>query len=116
MTLPRPELDFIGVSPRRIPVLAIGNDIYYDTSLIVSVLERRFPPSAGFGTIFPTRINSDKADTGLVKALVKHYNDAFLISKAAGLLEWDKFPESFLKDRSDVGSHDNFASHMSIFL
>lgn len=104
MTLPRPELELIGVSYRRIPVLAIGNDVYCDTSLIASVLERRFPPSAGFGTIFPPRNGSDKADTGLIKVLARHYTDTVLFPKVSGLLQWDRFPESFLKDRMDFDS------------
>ena len=42
MTLPRPEvMDMLGIKYRRIPILAIGNDVYCDTSLIASALERR---------------------------------------------------------------------------
>ncbi|KAL9070969.1 MAG: hypothetical protein Q9157_005630 [Trypethelium eluteriae] len=43
---PRPDLSsLLGLSYRRIPVLAIGRDIYLDTRLILSVLSRRFPAS-----------------------------------------------------------------------
>jgi glutathione S-transferase len=52
--MPRPELSSaLGVSYRRIPVLAIGNDVYCDTSLIASALERNFPPEQGYGTLYP---------------------------------------------------------------
>ena len=69
MTLPRPDLaDRLGVTYRRIPVLAIGKDVYCDSSLIASVLERRFPASEGFGTLFPKRNGGGKADTGIIKA------------------------------------------------
>lgn len=46
--LPRPEINDLGIGYRRIPVLAIDNDVYCDTSLIVSVLEKRFPASSGY--------------------------------------------------------------------
>ncbi|KAL7274521.1 hypothetical protein RUND412_002583 [Rhizina undulata] len=41
--LPRPDLASLGVSYRRIPVLAIGNEIFCDTYLIIRELEKRFP-------------------------------------------------------------------------
>ena len=44
-TLPRPDLAALGVHYRRIPVLAIGRDIYCDTRLILSKLETLFPGS-----------------------------------------------------------------------
>lgn len=92
----------LGIPYRRIPILAIGNDVYCDTSLIAAVLERRFPASEGYGTLFPLRKGSDKSDAGLIKALARHYPDTSLFPLATGLLEWEKFPESFLQDRSDV--------------
>lgn len=99
--LPRPEItERLGVIYRRIPILAIGNDVYCDTSLIVSVLERRFPPSQGYGTLFPKRKNGENADTGLIKAFSTFYAGSTLFPPTANLLPWDKIPETFLKDRS----------------
>lgn len=99
--LPRPELsELLGISYRRIPVLAIGNDVYCDTSLIAYALERRFPASAGHGSIFPKR-KGGKADTGMIKAF-QTYTDKMVFSLAGGQLPWNKFPEAFLKDRSEV--------------
>jgi glutathione S-transferase len=101
--LPRPEItDYLGVSYRRIPILAIGNDVYCDTSLIVSALERRFPPSKGFGTIFPVSKNGGSADTGLIKAFSKFYADNVLFPPATGLIPWDRLPEAFIADRSKL--------------
>jgi glutathione S-transferase len=41
---PRPDLtDHFNIQYRRIPVLAIGRDFYYDTSLIFEKLEALFP-------------------------------------------------------------------------
>lgn len=44
--LPRPDLTTLGVQYRRIPLLAIGRDIYNDTRLIIRKLNALFPPSA----------------------------------------------------------------------
>lgn len=102
-TLPRPELsELLGVSYRRIPVLAIGNDVYCDTSLICYALERRFPAEAGYGTIFPPG-NKAKAHTGMIKAFAQSYERA-LFPLGAALLPWQKFQPSFVKDREDFNS------------
>ncbi|KDR83782.1 hypothetical protein GALMADRAFT_236147 [Galerina marginata CBS 339.88] len=99
--LPRPEItDYLGVTYRRIPILAIGNDVYCDTSIIVSALERRFPSAKGYGTIFPASKNGGNADTGLIKAFSKFYADNVLFPPATNLLPWGKLPAAFLKDRS----------------
>ncbi|TFK28776.1 hypothetical protein FA15DRAFT_664830 [Coprinopsis marcescibilis] len=101
--LPRPELaDLLGISYRRIPVAAIGNDVYCDTNLIVSALERKFPASQGFGTLFPSRKHGGSADTGLIKAFSKTFVDNSLFSPASLLVPWDKLPPAFVKDRSEL--------------
>ncbi|KAI0205935.1 glutathione S-transferase [Astrocystis sublimbata] len=43
--MPRPDLNLLGVSYRRIPVLSIGRDVYLDTRLIVQKLETLYLPS-----------------------------------------------------------------------
>lgn len=43
--MPRPDLKALGVAYRKIPVLAIGRDIYCDTRLIIEKLEQLFPDS-----------------------------------------------------------------------
>ena len=103
MTLPRPELsEIMGVTYRRIPILAIGRDVYTDTSLIASTLERRYPTSAGYGTLFPPRKGSGLSDTGMAKTLAMYYFDRAVFTLAASSMPYNKFPEAFLKDRSDV--------------
>jgi glutathione S-transferase len=101
--LPRHELSgLLGISYRRIPVLAIGNDVYCDTSLIASALERRFPVSMGFGTIFPPRKDGGKIDIGIIRAFSRYYAENALFPLAFTLLQWDRLPSSFVQDRSDV--------------
>jgi hypothetical protein len=103
MTLPRPELsETLGITYRRIPILAIGRDFYADTSLIAPTLERRYPASAGYGSLFPPRKGGGSPDTGMVKALAMYYLDRTIFQLAVSSLPYDKFSEAFLKDRADV--------------
>jgi glutathione S-transferase len=102
---PRPALSKqLAISYRRIPVLAIGRDVFVDTSLIVNALERRFPASAGFGTVYPDRKGGSGRDTGLIKALATFYADRTVFPLATMLLPWDTLPEAFVKDRSSVNT------------
>jgi len=98
--LPRPEItDYLGITYRRIPILAIGNDVYCDTSLIVNALERRFPATNGYGTLFPPIKHGKNTDTGLIKAFAKFYADDTLFPPATNLIPWHKLPPAFLADR-----------------
>lgn len=45
MVLPRPDVTALGIAYRRIPILAIGRDVYNDTRLILSKLEQLYPAS-----------------------------------------------------------------------
>ena len=101
--MPRPDLaERLGVTYRRIPVLAIGKDVYCDSSLIAAALERRFPPAAGYPTLFPARRGGGKADTGMIKALCMTYADRALFPLAAENLPYRKFTPEFVNDRSAV--------------
>lgn len=103
MTVPRPELsELLGVTYRRIPVLAIGNDVYCDTNLIASALERRFPVSQGYKTLFPPRAGGGKTDTGLTKALVAYWSDAAIFRLLGDSLPYGKLDAEFIKDRVAV--------------
>ncbi|KAL0577734.1 hypothetical protein V5O48_004283, partial [Marasmius crinis-equi] len=102
--LPRPEItDLLGLNYRRIPILAIDNDIYCDTSIIIPALERRFHPSTGhYGTIFPPKKHGGSADTGLLKAFARHYADTTLFPLATAFVPWEKVPKAFVEDRSSL--------------
>ncbi|KAH0136917.1 hypothetical protein KCU67_g15915, partial [Aureobasidium melanogenum] len=41
--MPRPALAALGISYRRIPLLAIGRHVYCDSRLILQVLQERYP-------------------------------------------------------------------------
>ncbi|OCH88277.1 hypothetical protein OBBRIDRAFT_889230 [Obba rivulosa] len=98
---PRPELLMLGVSYRLIPVLAIGNDVYCDSSLIAPVLERRFPPSEGYGTIFPKRKGGGNSDPGIIKAYSTFYVEKVISSLVSKSIPFHKFGPAFVKDRSE---------------
>ncbi|KAL5527375.1 hypothetical protein ACEPAG_6166 [Sanghuangporus baumii] len=101
MTLPRPEItDALGIGYRRIPILAIGNDVFCDTNLIISAVESRFPANQGFPTLFPDRKDGGKGDTGIVELLAAFYVDRPLFSLATTALPYDKFSPEFIEDRS----------------
>ncbi|KAL7896919.1 hypothetical protein HDV64DRAFT_286426 [Trichoderma sp. TUCIM 5745] len=46
--MPRPDIAILGIKYRRIPLVAIGRDVYLDTRLIISKLEELYPPSAAY--------------------------------------------------------------------
>ncbi|KAH8113218.1 hypothetical protein DFH11DRAFT_325744 [Phellopilus nigrolimitatus] len=101
MTLPRPEItDQLGIGYRRIPILAIGNDVYCDTSLIAPAIEHHFSETKGFPTLFPPRKDGGKADTGMIKALTTFYVDRPLFYLASRCLPYQKFTPEFIEDRS----------------
>jgi len=63
--LPRPDVKDIGTVYRRIPILAIGRDIYNDTRLVISKLEELFPQSPKLSTTSP--------DHKAIERLLEHW-------------------------------------------
>lgn len=91
--LPKPELTRLTGGFRRIPVLQIGADLYFDSQLIIEELERRFPAASIFAGGGP----------GLAGA-VAPWSDGELFMSIVGLLfggDWH-VNEAFLKDRSEL--------------
>src|SRR5678815_5655165 len=61
--MPKPDLVALTGGYRKIPVLQIGNHVYFDTSLIARVLEERKPRP----TLYPgplAEVVAEWADTG----------------------------------------------------
>lgn len=95
---PRPELEPLTAGFRRAPVLQIGADIYCDTLLILSELDRRHPDPR----LFPDK------QAGLVSAL-NWWAGATMFMQAASLttsIIGDGLPEVFLQDRIAFMKHD----------
>lgn len=109
--LPRPDLKALGVTYRRIPVLAIGRDIYCDTRLQLKALETQYPTS----TIHPS-INLDTPEHAAICALFEKWSiDGGLFGRGALLIPADG---EFLKDpkvqrdRSDFSAFSWTAEHV----
>ncbi|KAF3083004.1 hypothetical protein TWF569_010977 [Orbilia oligospora] len=101
LALPRPDIAQIGVSYRRIPVLAIGRDVYLDSRLIMRKLEELYPPSTAHPSLSGTT-GDQKAIERLLDVLM---SDSGIFDKAIQLLPLDFPPLSdpeFLKDRAEL--------------
>ena len=117
MTIPRPEvIDLLGIGYRRIPLLAIGNDVYCDTSLIVSQLEKRIPPSAEYASVFPPRKGGGKVDRGIIKTFAMTYGDRTLFPMGGSILPYDRLGKKFLEDRSAVSIRPPLAAFNFLYL
>jgi len=83
MIMPRPDLALINVNYRRIPVVAIGRDIYADSSLIMEVLEAKYGkeksliPSGSEGYIYALEQFANNKLFPLAVRLIQGSNDVF---------------------------------------
>jgi glutathione S-transferase len=90
--MPKPELVRLTGGYRRIPVLQVGADLYFDSLYIIEELERRFPQT-------PTAFSG--SGVGVARAF-SQWTDGALFMGLVGLLfggEW-KVDQAFLDDRS----------------
>ncbi|KAH9900287.1 glutathione S-transferase [Xylariomycetidae sp. FL2044] len=100
--LPRPDLSAtLGVQYRRIPILAIGRDVYVDSRLILRKLETLYPPSAAH-----PGLSSPSPEGSLIEALLSRtVTDGGIFATAASLIP-PSAPvlrdERFLRDRAGL--------------
>ncbi|KAK5198297.1 hypothetical protein LTR99_007454 [Exophiala xenobiotica] len=102
--LPRPILkDNFSLTYRKIPVLAIGREIYIDTSLILEALEHSFPPSQGYGSLYP----GDLATTyrPLIRGFASYWTDRPLFRVTTGLIPASVWRTHFGTDRANLIGH-----------
>jgi len=96
--MPRPDLAGLGISYRRIPVLAIGRHVYCDSRLILQVLQERYPL---YG------ISMSGAHKAIQRLLQDWTNDQ-IFSHATNCLPFERSAigsnPAFLKDRSEAFS------------
>lgn len=96
--MPRPDVKALGVEYRRIPLLAIGRDVYVDTRLILSKLEALFPASEAHPSISATTFENKAIE----KLLEYWIIDGGIFTRAAQLIPTSmpllKDPK-FAKDR-----------------
>nr|BBG28478.1 putative glutathione S-transferase [Aspergillus versicolor] len=112
--LPRPDLARLGIRYRRIPLLAIGRDVYLDTPLILNRLER-FDPSST--TKPPFKSTATPSQHTLTTLLASYTLDTPLFKNVVCVLLPSTpliHDEAFLKDRAEMLGGPpgfNFAEH-----
>ncbi|OAP64230.1 hypothetical protein AYL99_00202 [Fonsecaea erecta] len=101
--MPRPILkDNFNVTYRKIPVLCIGREIYIDTSLILEVLESRFPSTEGYGTLYPS---SSASFRPLARGFASYWIDRPFFRVTTGLIPASVWRTHFGVDRANLIGH-----------
>jgi glutathione S-transferase len=114
--MPRPLLkETFGLSYRKIPVLAIGREIYCDTSLIIEALEHYFPShsptchaptaSGSYGTVYPQASVSGWDYRPLARGFASFWTDKPLFRTTTGLIPHTVWESQFGVDRAQLIGH-----------
>ncbi|KAI0451689.1 glutathione S-transferase [Xylaria acuta] len=104
--MPRPDLNLLGVSYRRIPVLSIGRDVYLDTRLIFQRLETLYPPSAAHPGISGGAKNSPE-QMALEQLISARTIDGQLVKSFVQCLPAGTFSDpALLRDRAALNGVD----------
>ncbi|GAB1741570.1 hypothetical protein NU219Hw_g6796t1 [Hortaea werneckii] len=103
--MPRPLLkDTFGLTYRKIPVLAIGKEVYCDTSIIIEALEHFFPESEGYQTLYPTA--TDGRDyRPMIRGFASYWTDRPLFRVTTGLIPSSVWRTRFGEDRAELIGH-----------
>ncbi|KAK5125978.1 hypothetical protein LTR85_011333 [Meristemomyces frigidus] len=103
--MPRPVLtDTFGLTYRKIPVLAIGKEVYCDTSLIVEALEHFFPESEGYQTMYPEAADG-RSYRPMIRGFASYWTDRPLFRVTTGLIPASVWRTSFGQDRAGLIGH-----------
>ncbi|OAA68658.1 Thioredoxin-like fold protein [Niveomyces insectorum RCEF 264] len=120
-TMPRPDLRLLGVRHRRIPVLAIGRDVYMDSRLILRKLEQIASPSLPplLGITAAAGLSSSSSSSSPELLALERLLDVLTVDGTlfanAGRLIPDSVPllkdPAFHKDRADFMGAPMFPHH-----
>ncbi|KAK4540447.1 hypothetical protein LTR36_009193 [Oleoguttula mirabilis] len=103
--MPRPLLkDTFGLTYRKIPVLAIGKELYCDTSLIVEALEHFFPETEGYQSLYPTAADG-RNYRPMIRGFASYWADRALFRVTTGLIPASVWRTSFGQDRAGLIGH-----------
>jgi glutathione S-transferase len=91
--MPRADLELIGVGYRKIPIIAIGKDVYCDSRLIISKLESLYPNSA----LAP----STPSEIGITKLFESWTVDGGIFANAVKMMPYWK-EASFLSNKAFI--------------
>lgn len=103
--MPRPDLASIDVNYRRIPVLSLGKDIYIDSRLIISTLEKTYPNSS---------LKCATPDEEGVSRLLENWSiDGGIFSRAVQLMPyWNA--ASALQDKTFVDDREKLSGRRMV--
>jgi glutathione S-transferase len=103
--MPRPLLkDNFNLTYRKIPVLAIGKEIYCDTSIIIEALEHFFPESEGYQSLYPLAADG-RNYRPLIRGFASYWTDRPLFRVACGLMPASIWASAFGRDREGLIGH-----------
>jgi glutathione S-transferase len=105
--MPRPDLELIGVGYRKIPLMAVGGDVYCDSRCIISKLESLYPDSA----LSP----STPAEIGIRKLFESWTIDGGIFANAVKMMPyWHEASflsnEAFVDDRQKLMGGKRFTA------
>lgn len=103
--MPRPKLrQAFNLTYRRIPVLAIGRDVYCDTSLICDALEHYYPEADGHPSLFP--VTADGRDhSSIMRGFAAYWVGAPFYRATCAVMPADIWRTSFGTDRGGLVGH-----------
>jgi glutathione S-transferase len=81
----------------------LPRQIYIDTSLIVEALEHYFPPSLGYGSLYPT--GHAATYRSLIRGFASYWTDRPLFRVTTGLIPGTVWRTHFGRDRSNLIGH-----------
>jgi glutathione S-transferase len=103
--MPRPILvKLFNLTYRKIPVLAIGHDVYCDTSIILEALEQQFPASLGYSSLYP-RDATGRTNQALIRGFASFWTDRPFFRVTTGLIPGSVWRTSFGEDRAKLIGH-----------
>ena len=103
--MPRPLLkDSFNLTYRKIPVLAIGRELYCDTSLIIEALEYFFPESEGYQSLYPAAAGG-RNYRPMIRGFASYWTDRPLFRVTTGLMPASIWRSSFGRDREGLIGH-----------
>lgn len=103
--MPRPILrENLQLTYRKIPICIIGREVYCDTSIILEALEDNFPPSQGYGSIYPVA-QDGRAYRSLIRGFASYWTDRPLFRITTGLIPGRVWRTRFGQDRSRLIGH-----------
>jgi glutathione S-transferase len=101
--MPRPFLkNTFNLTYRKIPVVAIGHDIYCDTAVILEALEQFFPEGS---SLYP-KGKDGRTNRALIRGFASYWTDRPFFRVTTGLIPGAVWKTSFGEDRASLIGHN----------